>query len=55
MKGGLGDWLLLQLAPPLAAVTIRLLHALVRIETLDEEFPRSFWQAGGKRYSRLLA
>lgn len=44
MKKKLGDWLLLNLLPPLAAGLIRLLYRLVRVETLGEEFPRALWQ-----------
>lgn len=37
------DRLLLNLAPPLASVVIRLLHATMRTEILEEEIPRALW------------
>lgn len=40
------DRLLLTLVPPLAAVVIRLLYRLNRIEYVGEEYPRYFWQQG---------
>lgn len=43
------DWkekLLLGLAPPAAALLIRLLHASMRIETIGEEHPAGFWRQG---------
>ena len=42
----LKDRLLLTLAPPLAAVVIRLLHLSIRTEFIGEESPRSLWQSG---------
>jgi lysophospholipid acyltransferase (LPLAT)-like uncharacterized protein len=42
----LGDWLLLNVAPRLAAWIIRLLYRLTRIEFIGEEHPRAFWQKG---------
>jgi len=43
---GLGKKLLLAGAPPLASWIIRLIHRLLRIEFLDEQIPRGFWQRG---------
>jgi len=42
----LGDWLLLNVAPRLAATIIRLLYRLTRIEFIGEDHPRAFWQRG---------
>lgn len=42
----LKDRLLLALVPPLAALVVRLLYRLNRIEYLGEEQLRSFWQRG---------
>jgi len=44
MKRSLADRLLLSVAPFLAAVVIRLLRLTMRVESLGEEVPRSFWQ-----------
>ncbi|MBE0596310.1 MAG: hypothetical protein IH614_03470, partial [Desulfuromonadales bacterium] len=46
MKTRMSDRLLLALLPPLAAGVIRLLHALLRIETLGEESPQASWRQG---------
>ncbi len=42
----IGDRLLLGLAPPLAALLIRLLKRLMRCEILGEEHPRALWDRG---------
>lgn len=42
----LGDRLLLLFAPPLAALIIRILYGLNRIDYVGEEHPRSFWEKG---------
>jgi len=44
MKRSFADRLLLVIAPFLAAWIIRLLRLTMRVETLGEEVPRSFWQ-----------
>jgi len=46
MKRSLGDRLLLNLAPPMAAGIIRFLRFLLRIEFIGEEHPRAFWRRG---------
>jgi hypothetical protein len=45
MKGFLKG-LVPRLVPPLAAGVIRLLHLLLRVETVGDHIPRSFWQQG---------
>lgn len=46
MRGNLGNWLLLNVAPLLAAWMIRLLRCLLRIDFIGEEYPRAYWQKG---------
>jgi hypothetical protein len=46
MKKSFGDWLLLKLAPPVAAGIIRFLRFFLRIEFIGEEHPRAFWKRG---------
>ena len=46
MKKSVGDWLLLNLVPPMAAGMIRLLRFFLRIEFIGEEHPRAFWKRG---------
>lgn len=46
MKISFGDWLLLNLAPPVAAGMIRFLRFFLRIEFIGEEHPRAFWKRG---------
>lgn len=41
-----GDWLLLNLAPLAAAILIRGLRQLIRMEFVGEEGPRAFWRRG---------
>ena len=40
------DWLLLNLAPLMAALLIRALRRLLRVEFVGEEHPRALWGAG---------
>jgi len=46
MKISFGDWLLLNLAPPVAAGMIRFLRFFLRIEFIGEDHPRAFWKRG---------